>query len=179
MIAFAIAAALGLAMIFFAISRRSPRQFQNRRGAVGLEYRLEPCERDFGSSGLGLVLHRLTGQRLMWQEFEGPGDVQIVRLHGERFHRDISDRSFAPGNSVCLVREPTNTHDANAIAVWNGSRRKLGGYIPREVAIEMAKEMDAGTLPFACWSMWQILEGRQRVDLRILIDWAGVVAPPP
>ena len=48
----------------------------------------------------------------------------------------------APGAPLELRREPDNPHDANAIAVLAGGAQV--GWVPREVAAELAGELDAG-----------------------------------
>lgn len=48
-----------------------------------------------------------------------------------------------PGDTLALVREPDNPHDANAIRLeWQG--RKLG-YVPRRENSDLARQMDRGT----------------------------------
>ena len=52
---------------------------------------------------------------------------------------------FTPGSAVRLVREPDNPHDANAIAVYAGTGRRLAGYVPKGHARRLAALLDAGT----------------------------------
>jgi HIRAN domain len=47
-----------------------------------------------------------------------------------------------PGASLTLRRDPGNEHDPNAIAVLAGDEQV--GWVPREVAAELAGELDAG-----------------------------------
>jgi hypothetical protein len=47
------------------------------------------------------------------------------------------------GVILSLVREPTNPHDHNAIAVYSRANEHLG-YVPRPMNIELARELDAG-----------------------------------
>ncbi|KAI9139256.1 SNF2 family N-terminal domain-containing protein [Paraphysoderma sedebokerense] len=42
---------------------------------------------------------------------------------------------------VCLVREPSNRHDSNAIAVYNIDNHQVG-HVPRQVAYNLAKVLD-------------------------------------
>ena len=51
---------------------------------------------------------------------------------------------FTPGSLVQLVREPDNSHDPNAIAVYTAGARTLAGYVPRGYARRLAKVLDAG-----------------------------------
>ena len=47
------------------------------------------------------------------------------------------------GETLVLVREPDNAHDAQAVAVCDGKMRKVG-YIPRSRNMELAGAMDEG-----------------------------------
>jgi hypothetical protein len=53
-----------------------------------------------------------------------------------------SDRA-APGSALVLRRDAANAFDANAIAVDTGAGEQLG-WVPREIAAELAGELDAG-----------------------------------
>lgn len=69
--------------------------------------------------------------------------VQSSPLAGFQFYagRELWDEMKA-GDALVLVREPDNTHDANAVRVeWRG--RKLG-YLPRAENRAVAEEMDRG-----------------------------------
>ena len=50
----------------------------------------------------------------------------------------VADASFDPGERLALVREPENEHDPNAVGIWNEGRTMQAGYVPREVAAELA-----------------------------------------
>src|SRR4051794_35975147 len=60
------------------------------------------------------------------------------RHHSEALQSDAA----APGKSLALRRDPGNPHDPNAIAVDAGGEQV--GWVPREVAAELAPELDAG-----------------------------------
>jgi hypothetical protein len=62
-----------------------------------------------------------------------------------RHHADqvVSDDA-APGRPLRLRRDPANEHDPNAIAVDTASGGQVG-WVPRELAAEIAPELDAGT----------------------------------
>jgi hypothetical protein len=77
----------------------------------------------------------------------------------------LRDPAFAPGLPLSLVREPDNEHDPHAIGVWDAARRLQAGYVPAAAAPELE-------LPLRAISLWEWLEGRERVGLRVL------VAPP-
>lgn len=61
---------------------------------------------------------------------------------GIKYHRGHVD-DLTTGNLVRLVREPDNIHDSNAVQVKLLTGELLG-YIPRELAVTLAKELDAG-----------------------------------
>lgn len=69
--------------------------------------------------------------------------VQDSPLAGFQYYdgRDLW-REMKPGDTLTLVREPGNPHDANAIRLeWKG--RKLG-YVPRRDNSALARQMDRG-----------------------------------
>jgi hypothetical protein len=55
----------------------------------------------------------------------------------------LSD-SVAPGRPLQLRREPDNAHDPNAVQVHPGDGGVQVGWVPRELAAELAPELDAG-----------------------------------
>jgi hypothetical protein len=60
------------------------------------------------------------------------------RHHAEALASD----ALAPGSPLELRRDPDNEHDANAIAVYAGGA--MAGFVPREIAAQIAGELDAG-----------------------------------
>jgi hypothetical protein len=61
-----------------------------------------------------------------------------------RFHDDVLQSAAAlPGADLTLRRDPGNEHDPNAIAVLVSGGEQLG-WVPREVAAELAGDLDAG-----------------------------------
>ena len=60
------------------------------------------------------------------------------RHHMEALQADAA----APGRPLVLRRDPENPHDPNAIAVDAGGEQV--GWVPRELAAELAPELDAG-----------------------------------
>jgi hypothetical protein len=52
-------------------------------------------------------------------------------------------RKLRVGDPAHLVREPTNPHDRNAVAVLDVRHRQIG-YLDRDLASELAPKMDAG-----------------------------------
>jgi hypothetical protein len=66
------------------------------------------------------------------------GVAGAARHHGEALAADAA----APGQPLELRRDPANEHDPNAIAVLAGGEQV--GWVPRELAEELAGELDAG-----------------------------------
>ena len=62
-----------------------------------------------------------------------------ARHHAEALAADAA----APGQALVLRRDAGNVHDANAIAVATADGALLG-FVPRELAAELAPELDAG-----------------------------------
>jgi hypothetical protein len=65
--------------------------------------------------------------------------LRVVSVAGVR-HRP--EAPAEPGQALELRRDPANEHDANAIEVLAGG--EVVGFVPREVAVELAPELDAG-----------------------------------
>jgi hypothetical protein len=67
------------------------------------------------------------------------GVAGAARHHAEA----LESESAAPGRALVLRRDAENVHDANAIAVETGAGELLG-FVPRELAAELAPSLDAG-----------------------------------
>jgi hypothetical protein len=57
----------------------------------------------------------------------------------------LESDAAAPGRPLELRRDPQNEHDANAIAVHARDGEQVG-WVPREIAAELAPDLDAGRL---------------------------------
>jgi hypothetical protein len=94
-----------------------------------------------------------------------------------RFHDDVlQSADLAPGATLTLRREPANEHDANAIAVLAASGAQAG-WVPREVAAQVAPELDAGR----AWAAVVLRERRgsprdPRTGLTMLLAAAEAIA---
>ena len=122
-------------------------------------------------SGRGFVAERIANhQRLSWQTLPKRDGLESVPVAGVS-HRlaELQDPSFAPGQSVALVPEPTNPVHPHAIAVWNEARTLQIGYLPRATAAKVAK--DTSTEPIRCLSLWESRKQEERVALRVLLVW--------
>ena len=93
-----------------------------------------------------------------------------------RFHADaLRVADAAPGRTLTLRRDAANEHDANAIAVDAPGGDQLG-WVPREVAAELAPDLDAGRV----WSAVVLREQRpsprdERTGLTMLLAPAAAV----
>jgi hypothetical protein len=77
----------------------------------------------------------------------------VASVAGAGFHHAVGDAA-APGRPLELRRDPTNEHDSNAIEVLAGG--ELIGFVPRELAEELAPEIDAARP----WSAISLREAR-------------------
>ncbi|HEX5449373.1 MAG TPA: HIRAN domain-containing protein [Gaiellaceae bacterium] len=88
--------------------------------------------------------------------------IRVIAVAGVSFRPGaVADSSFDPGARLTLVPEPDNEHDRNAIAIWNEGRTLQAGYVPKDVAPELAGDEVAV-------SLWRAGEG-----LRVLLAPAG------
>jgi HIRAN domain len=118
-------------------------------------------ERDRRGAGYHLR-DAATGERVGWEDPR----VRVIAVAGVSFRPEaVADASFDPGARVALVPEPENEHDPNAVGVWNETHTLQAGYVPREVAPELAGDEVAV-------SLWRAGEG-----LRVLLvprgSWVG------
>jgi HIRAN domain len=71
--------------------------------------------------------------------------VHVAGVAGAgRHHTEaLASDAVAPGRRLHLRRDPENPHDPNAIAVHSGDGEQVG-WVPRELAEELAPLIDAG-----------------------------------
>ena len=90
----------------------------------------------------------------------------VVHVAGASYRLDaLADDAFAPGAELALVPEPENEHDPSAVAIWNEARTIQAGYVPREVAPELAGDEQA-------LSLWRV-DGGLRVLIAPADAWLG------
>jgi hypothetical protein len=68
--------------------------------------------------------------------------VAAVAGAGRHHAEALAAAPADPGALLALRRDPANEHDPNAIQVWAGDVQI--GWVPREIAAELAGELDAG-----------------------------------
>jgi hypothetical protein len=114
-------------------------------------------------AGAGVrVRDAATGELLRWEDPR----ITVVPVAGVSFRPEAhADPSFDPGRPLALVPEPDNPHDPNAVAIWNEERTLQAGYVPREVAPELAGDEQAV-------SLWRV-EGGLRVLIVPSDAWVG------
>jgi hypothetical protein len=86
----------------------------------------------------------------------------------------LSSAAAAPGKPLELRRDPANEHDPNAIMVLAGEEQ--AGWVPRELAAELAPRLDAGE----AWSAVVLRERRDsprdpRTGLTMLLARGGAI----
>lgn len=84
---------------------------------------------------LGRDAPELTGRGILVAGVAGAG----------RHHDDVLQTDGArPGRPLVLRRDPTNPHDPNAIAVDTEEGGQVG-WVPRDLAIDLAPQLDCGS----------------------------------
>jgi hypothetical protein len=71
----------------------------------------------------------------------------VVSVAGAARHHAAAladENAVAPGRPLTLRRDPGNAHDPNAIAVHPAAAVAQLGWVPREVAVDVAPDLDAG-----------------------------------
>jgi len=91
-------------------------------------------ERDRRGAGYHLR-DAASGERVEWEDPR----LRVIAVAGVSFRPEaVTHSSFDPGARLALVPEPENEHDPNAIGIWNEARTLQVGYVPRDVAPELA-----------------------------------------
>jgi len=80
--------------------------------------------------------------------------LRIASVAGAARHHAEALESAALGSPLALRRDPGNEHDPNAIQVLAGAEQI--GWVPRDLAAELAPELDAGRT----WSAVALREQR-------------------
>jgi HIRAN domain len=103
-----------------------------------------------------------SGELVAWEDER----IRVIPVAGVSFRPEaVEDSSFDPGRRLALVAEPENEHDPNAVGIWNEERTLQLGYVPRELAPELAGDEQAV-------SLWRV-EGGLRVLIVPRDAWVG------
>jgi hypothetical protein len=114
-----------------------------------------------GESGF-FLRDAATGEAVRWSDPR----IRVVPVAGVSYRAEaLDDASFDPGQELALVPEPDNEHDPNAVAIWNAERTLQLGYVPRDVAPELAGDEQA-------LSLWRV-DGGLRVLIAPAEAWLG------
>jgi hypothetical protein len=72
--------------------------------------------------------------------------LRIAGVAGAGLHHAdaVASQDVGPGRELALRRDPENEHDPNAIAVHAATGGEQVGWVPREIAAELAPDLDAG-----------------------------------
>jgi hypothetical protein len=72
--------------------------------------------------------------------------LRVTGVAGARQHHAeaVESEDVGPGRALELRRDPANEHDPNAIAVYPGGGGEQVGWVPREIAVDLAPDLDAG-----------------------------------
>lgn len=135
------------------------------------QYRLEHWDARKERGRGYLVVRNADGQTLSWHTLPRSHGLESISVVGEKYKgrlEALQDRAFSPGRPLQLVREPKNPYDPNAVAVFDAGSTLHVGYLPKGDAARITKELDAGK-DLRCYAMWETLEGRRRVQLRVLL----------
>jgi HIRAN domain len=91
-------------------------------------------------------------------ELAGRG-LRVAAVAGAaRFHPEaLASEEASPGRPLELRRDPDNPYDPNAVAVNVAGGGERLGFVPRELAAELAPELDKGT----AWSALCLREQRR------------------
>jgi HIRAN domain len=140
----------------------------------------DPAAEGGGGPRLRIWLER--GESGYWLRDAASGDamkwddprVRVVKLAGASYRAEaLQDEAFEPGRRLALVPEPQNEHDPNAVAVWDADRHLQAGYVPAEVAPELAGDEQAV-------SLWEFRgEDGRRIGLRVLLAPGGAWVQDP
>jgi hypothetical protein len=72
--------------------------------------------------------------------------LRVAGVAGAREHHAeaVESEDVGPGRALELRRDPANEHDPNAIAVHAANGGAQVGWVPREIAVELAADLDEG-----------------------------------
>ncbi len=105
----------------------------------------------------------------------------VVAVAGVNYHPDgFQQDAFAPGQRVALVPEPDNPHDPNAVGVWDEQHRWQAGYIPKDLAPQVAQALrrPGGLAGISMLEFRKKMGGKGRNQLRPRVGLRVLIGPP-
>jgi hypothetical protein len=98
--------------------------------------------------------------------------IRVISVAGVSYRPEaLQDPGFDPGRRLTLVPEPGNEHDPHAIGIWDEGRRVQAGYVPAELARELAAD------EWQAVSLREFKDAGRRIGLRVLLApldaWMG------
>ena len=76
-----------------------------------------------------------------------PAGCRLTKVAGLTHHPEAAqDAAFAAGSVVLLAAEPDNPADPDAVSVWDKSGELRVGYLPADVAPQIAARIAAGEM---------------------------------
>src|SRR4051812_33592992 len=87
----------------------------------------------------------IDGDRFLSRDALAERGLRVAAVAGAARHHSaaLAADAAAPGRALALRRDPANAHDANAIQVLLETGEQAG-WVPRELAAELAPRLDAG-----------------------------------
>jgi HIRAN domain len=84
-------------------------------------------------------------------------------------HHEFQSDEFGPGCRLRLVPDPSNSYDGNAIEVRSSDGKLMAGFIPREIAAEIAPcfKRDGPWEAMSLWEWRTVSHGR--IGIRVLM----------
>jgi hypothetical protein len=121
-------------------------------------------------NGAGFVLRDQDDLAVSYDDSRlGQQGLLITKVAGISYRAEAAqDPAFAAGKALAVVRDAGNPHDPNAVAIWDGGRRKHVGFVPRELARAVALRLDAGE-ELSAVSLWEWQKRGERVGVKILV----------
>jgi hypothetical protein len=100
----------------------------------------------------------------------GTTGAHVCKIAGISHHQqEIQSDEFTPGRRLQLVPDPKNPYDSNAIEIRTASGTAMAGFVPREVAAQVAPQFRVdGAWQAMCLWEWRTA-ARGRIGLQVLI----------
>lgn len=119
-------------------------------------------------------------QRLRWRTLPRSEGIRAVEVAGAYYyHReDLQCGDFDVGEELALVAEPYNREGTTSVAVKSSDGSRHIGYVPTDRSSPVFKMLQAGK-DLRCFSMWEVREGNERKNLRVLIVEPDASIPLP